>query len=197
MELIPADLAESTVAVVQTGRSEYWNLQTFEMVFSYNELYDMVVSFNCAVDDGDDVAMEVLENASYTAHLIGLIEQSVGGLMPFVSEYIGDFGCVINRPAVAVDSDLSQLEKDNMVWKLRKDLSIEEKGWFVEATSKCVRLLITGTTQPEAKRFAVCVPFACPPRRYLSIVDNLQLWKNLMESLDWPKEFALGLVKHK
>lgn len=197
IELIPADLAEKAVSVEQTGQSDYWNLQTFEMVFRFNDEYDMVVKFNCDADYGDDAAMAVLENASYAAHLVRQINQTGSGPLPFVSEFIGDFGCVIGRSAVTGEPDLSQLEKDNMVWKLRKDLSAAERGWFVEPLDKCVRLFLSGVPQPETKRFSVCVPYNCPPRRYLSIIGNLPLLQHLMESLEWPQEFALGLVEHK
>ena len=191
-DMVPADLAGMLNGVKQDFYDDYFGIQSFTLMFNYDENYDLIL--NLHHEENGNEEEDVLENASYSLYLIHQIAKKSPVLFPFVTEDNDDFGCSISQENCLNDSELSELQKDNMVWELRKDFSIEERKWHIERRARCVQVYLTG--KPDYDReFSIFIPYSCPRRHYLSILKNLALWEQLKQAWDWPSHGAFGLFE--
>jgi hypothetical protein len=189
-KIIPSDMSGMLTSVVQLFDDEYFHMQGFELIFQYDDRFDFVVTLNHNEYGDSGEEEKVLETASYTLHLI----RQIPVMFPIVSNDFQDFGCSIEQSEFISDSTITKLEREKMVWELRKALSVETREWFLKETERCVQLYLTGTPGYE-RVFYISIPHSCPKRHYLSIIHNLKLWEQLVLTWAWPADGAFGLVE--
>lgn len=194
-DMVPADLAGMLSEVKQDFYDEFFGTQSFTLVFNYNDKYDLILNMNHEEYGDFDDEEKVLENASYSLFLYREIIRKSPVLFPFVANDTADFGCFIPRHNYLSDSDLSDLQKDNMVWDLRKAFSIEEREWYLKRWAHYAGIYFTGAPPICGREFSIAIPYSCPKRHYLSILRNLDLWQQLKQSWDWPSHGAFGLFE--
>ena len=194
-DMVPADLAGMLKGVTQNFYDEHFGIQSFTLLFNYNDRYDLILNMNHEEYGEDDDEKKVLENASYSLYLYRQIIQKSPVMFPFVANDSADFGCYIPQANCLSDSGISDLQKDNMVWDIRKAFSIEEREWYLERLDHYVRIYFTGAPPTYGREFSISIPYSCPKRHYLSILKNLDLWLQLKQSWDWPSQGAFGLFE--
>ena len=195
MRLIPSDMLEMLTAAWQVYHDQCWGVQNFDLVFRYDDRLDIDVNLNHYEDSENDHVEKVMDNASYTLHLIRQIEKNSPVLLPFVSNLCTDYGCRIDQDELVTVPDLTKAQIENKVWEIRKALSVEDNGWELKATERCIEIYITGEPK-EDRQIHICIPYICPPSHYLSILKNRNLWEELIRSWAWPEEGAIALIEH-
>lgn len=193
-DMVPADLAGMLNGVKQDFYDEYFGIQSFTLTFNYDENHHLLLNLHHEEYGDGEEEEEALENASYSLYLFRRIAEKSPILFPFVTEDHDDFGYSIGQENCQTDSGLSKLQKDTMVWELRKDFSIEDREWYIERRTRCVQVYLTG--KPDYDReFSIAIPYSCPKRHYRSILRNLALWEQLKQAWDWPSHGAFGLFE--
>lgn len=194
VSLVPPDLAGKLTAAMQIYESQYSCVENYDLIFRYNDKYDIVFNTDYIGLAKEEIE-KLMESVSYTFYLISQIERHSPVLFPFVTNAADEIGGDIEQSECFSDSNLSKLQKDNMVWALRKELEIEKRAWFLEETNRCVRVYLTG--EPKYDRvFFISIPYTCPPRFYLSIVRNLDRWLELVRLWSDTSDGAIGLIEH-
>ena len=194
MMTIPDDLLDMLVDIRSDDEiNEYWYIRFFKAVFRFNTHFDLIVCFNCYDQDGPNQVAEILECASYTAHILKQILARKGTLFPFIRQETHDFAACIGQAEYCDGHQRSDLEREAKIHEVRKALSPERRGWHIEPTDDDIRVHPDGELQDDFTRFFIGIPYSAPQRQYLNILKNLDLWRELIHSWDHI-DAAIGLI---